>query len=77
MSTVVLYTVLSLSGLGAVSALFLYFVAKKFVVFEDPRIDEVVDVLPELIAEDADMPGCRNFAEACSNPNRSTDYIAR
>ncbi len=43
----------------------LYFVAKKFVVFEDPRIDEVVDVLPGANCGGCGYAGCRNFAEAC------------
>jgi Na+-translocating ferredoxin:NAD+ oxidoreductase subunit B len=65
MNTVVLYTVLSLSGLGAVSALILFFVAKKFVVIEDPRIDEVTDRLPSANCGGCGYAGCRNFAEQC------------
>ena len=41
MNDVILYTIITLGGIGAVSAVILYFVAQKFKVFEDPRIDEV------------------------------------
>ena len=42
----VLLTILSLSLLGLVLALVLYFVAQKFKVQEDPRIDDVQAILP-------------------------------
>ena len=37
---VLLYTILTLCALGVFSAVILYFVARKFRVEEDPRIDE-------------------------------------
>ena len=43
---VLLYTVLTLCVLGILAALILYFVAQKFKVEEDPRIDEVEKMLP-------------------------------
>ena len=42
---VLLYTVLTLCVLGILAALILYFVAQKFKVEEDPRIDEVEKML--------------------------------
>jgi Na+-translocating ferredoxin:NAD+ oxidoreductase subunit B len=65
MSTVVLYTILTLSALGAASALILFFVAQKFLVIEDPRIDEVNDILPGANCGGCGYAGCRNFAEVC------------
>ena len=41
-----LLTVLTLSVLGIVLAVILYFVAQKFKVYEDPRIDDVEKMLP-------------------------------
>ena len=38
---VLLYTILTLCALGVLAAVVLYFVARKFRVEEDPRIDEV------------------------------------
>ncbi|MCG8700645.1 MAG: Fe-S cluster domain-containing protein [Bacteroidales bacterium] len=65
MNTVLLYTVLSLSALGVLAAIVLYFVAQKFKVVEDPRIDEVEEILPAANCGGCGYPGCRNFAEVC------------
>lgn len=53
---VLLYTVLTLCVLGILAALILYFVAQKFKVEEDPRIDEVEKMLPGATAAAADSP---------------------
>ena len=45
MSTLVI-TIISLCAIGVVSAVILYFVAQKFKVEEDPRIDIVEGLLP-------------------------------
>ncbi|MDD3568022.1 MAG: Fe-S cluster domain-containing protein [Bacteroidales bacterium] len=60
----ILYTVLMLSILGVLAAVILYFVAQKFKVYEDPRIDEVEAVLPGANCGGCGYPGCRGFAEA-------------
>jgi len=65
MSDIVLYTIVSLSVLGGIAAVILYFVAQKFKVVEDPRIDQVDDVLPHANCGACGYPGCRQFAEAC------------
>ena len=65
MNSVLLFTIISLSLLGFVAALILYFFAQKFKVYEDPRIDEVEDALPSANCGGCGFPGCRNFAEAC------------
>ncbi|HMM11967.1 MAG TPA: RnfABCDGE type electron transport complex subunit B [Bacteroidales bacterium] len=44
-------------------AVILFFVAQKFKVIEDPRIDLVDDVLPKANCGGCGYPGCRNFAE--------------
>jgi electron transport complex protein RnfB len=64
MSPVVIYTIVTLGTLGAVSAMVLYFVAQKFKVYEDPRIDEVESALPAANCGGCGFAGCRNFAEA-------------
>lgn len=64
MSLTVLITVISLSLLALVSAVILFFVASKFRVFEDPRIDLVQEVLPAVNCGGCGFAGCRNFAEA-------------
>lgn len=64
MSPTMIYTIISLSGMGALSAIILYIVAKKFVVVTDPKIDEVEAVLPSTNCGGCGYPGCRAFAEA-------------
>lgn len=64
MSITVIYTIVSLSVLGVAAAIILYFVAQKFKVVEDPRIDEVEDMLPGANCGGCGFPGCRGFAEA-------------
>ena len=65
MNPILLYTIISLSGLGIIAAIILYLVAQRFKVFEDPRIDLVEDALPAANCGGCGYPGCRNFAEAC------------
>jgi len=64
MNSTILITVISLSLLALLSAVILYFVAQKFKVFEDPRIDEVAAVLPQANCGGCGFAGCRNFAES-------------
>lgn len=64
MSSIVLITIICLSVLAFTAAVILYFVARKFKVFEDPRIDEVQAVLPAANCGGCGFAGCRNFAEA-------------
>jgi electron transport complex protein RnfB len=64
MSSTVLVTIICLSLLALFSAVILYFIAQKFKVFEDPRIDRVQEVLPAANGGGCGFAGCRNFAEA-------------
>jgi Na+-translocating ferredoxin:NAD+ oxidoreductase subunit B len=64
MSSTVLITIISLSLLAFMSAVILYFVAQKFKVYEDPRIDEVQAALPAANCGGCGFAGCRNMAEA-------------
>jgi len=65
MSITVIYTVATLSVIGTSAAVILYFVARKFKVYEDPRIDEVEESLPAANCGGCGYAGCRAFAEAC------------
>ena len=64
MSSTVLITIICLGLLALFSAVILYFIAQKFKVYEDPRIDEVQAVLPAANCGGCGFAGCRNFAEA-------------
>ena len=58
------YTILTLAVLGIVAAAVLYFVASKFRVEEDPRIDDVEKMLPGANCGGCGFAGCRAMAEA-------------
>ena len=62
--TILLFTVLTLCALGILAAVVLYFVAQKFKVEEDPRIDEVEKMLPCANCGGCGFAGCRAMAEA-------------
>ncbi len=64
MSSIILITIICLSILALISAVILYFVAQKFKVVEDPRIDEIQAILPAANCGGCGFAGCRNFAEA-------------
>ena len=64
MTNTVILTVVILSALGLVMALILFWVAKKFKVVEDPRIDEVEKALPGANCGGCGFAGCRAFADS-------------
>ena len=64
MSEVLLFTVLTLCIVGVLAAVVLYFVAQKFKVYEDPRIDAVESMLPGANCGGCGYPGCRGLADA-------------
>ncbi len=61
----ILIAVLSLGAIGLIAAVILYFVSKKFAVYEDPRIAKVGEVLPQANCGGCGYPGCSAFADAC------------
>ena len=63
MSESVIYSVLLLMTLGAIAAIILYIVSKKFYVYENPLIAEVEDILPAANCAGCGSPGCKAFAE--------------
>jgi electron transport complex protein RnfB len=64
MNQVIIITIIILVGIGAAAAVILYFVAQRFKVYEDPRIDEVEKALPGANCGGCGFAGCRAFAEA-------------
>jgi len=74
-SEIVLYAVVSLSAIGIVAAVVLYFVAQRFKVIEDPRIDVVEEALPAANCGGCGYAGCRNFAEALVNSAKENESI--
>lgn len=62
---VLLFAVVTLGGIGLVSAIVLFIASKKFAVYSDPRIAKVAEVLPQANCGGCGYPGCSGFAEAC------------
>jgi len=62
-TTIILLTVAILAALGLIFSVVLYFVAQKFKVDEDPRIEIVESILPGANCGGCGNPGCRAFAE--------------
>jgi Na+-translocating ferredoxin:NAD+ oxidoreductase RNF subunit RnfB len=63
---IIIISTIALGALGLISAVILYFVANKFKVYEDPKIDEVEEALPSANCGGCGFPGCRAFAEAAA-----------
>ena len=59
MDNIIIIAVVALGGLGLIAAIVLYFIASKFKVFEDPKIDEVEEALPAANCGGCGYPGCR------------------
>lgn len=64
MTNTIIWTVVILTVLGLLLALILFWVAGKFRVEEDPRIDEVEKVMPGANCGGCGFAGCRAFADA-------------
>jgi len=64
MNQVILYTIITLTAIGIVAAVVIYFVSKKFAVQEDDRIGRVEAILPSTNCGGCGQPGCHAFAKA-------------
>lgn len=75
MSNTIIWTIAILTVLGLLLSLVLFWVAKKFKVEEDPRIDEVEKVMPGANCGGCGFAGCRAFADAAVHaPNLDNNY---
>ena len=61
----ILIALIVLGVIGAIGALVLHLVAKKFYVYEDPRVGQVEEVLPGANCGGCGFPGCHGMADAC------------
>lgn len=64
-NNVIVISLIVLGVTGILAAVLLYLVAQKFKVDEDPRVDQVQDVLPGANCGGCGFAGCRALAEAC------------
>ena len=75
MTQTIIWTVAILGVLGLLLALILFWVARKFKVEEDPRIDEVEKVMPGANCGGCGFAGCRAFADAAvKSTNLDSQY---
>ncbi len=63
MNESLLYSTLLLGTTGSIASVILYWVSKKFYVYEDPLVTEINDLLPAANCAGCGMPGCKQFAE--------------
>ncbi|KAA6338185.1 Electron transport complex subunit RnfB [termite gut metagenome] len=63
--SLILIAVIVPGAIALLSAAVLYATSKKFAVYEDPRIAQVAEVLPQANCGGCGYPGCGGFAEAC------------
>ena len=63
--SVIWITILLMAAIGLVAAVLLYVAAKKFYVYEDPRIAQVEELLPGANCGSCGYSGCHAFAVAC------------
>jgi RnfABCDGE-type electron transport complex B subunit len=64
MSDTIILAAVLLGSIGLVAALILFFVAKAFYVYEDPRIEQVAEKLPLANCGGCGFAGCKSLAEA-------------
>ena len=69
--SVILIAVIVLGLVGLISAVVLFVASKKFAVYEDPRIKQVGEVLPQANCGGCGYPGCSGFAAACVKASES------
>ncbi|MCQ2146882.1 MAG: RnfABCDGE type electron transport complex subunit B [Bacteroidales bacterium] len=75
MTTTIIWTIVIIAALGLALAVILYFVAEKFKVEEDPRIDLVEKVMPGANCGGCGFAGCRAFADAAVKaPNLDNNF---
>ncbi len=72
----VVAAVVTLAVLGAVFGLALYMGSRVFAVETDPRIDEILDVLPGANCGACGLGGCRAYAEGVVMKGLATDLCA-
>ena len=75
MTDSVLHSIFLLVSLGSIAAVVLYFVSKKFYVYEDPLIAEIDEILPGANCAGCGSPGCKSFAENLVNTEDISDLF--
>ena len=64
MTNTIILATLVIGALSIIAAVILFFVSKAFYVYEDPRIDQVLEKLPNANCGGCGFAGCKALAEA-------------
>ncbi len=64
--SIILSSVVVLGVIGVIAAVLLYVAARKFSVYEDPKIAEIEELLPGANCGGCGLSGCHAFAVACA-----------
>ena len=59
----ILTAILVLGVIGLILGIVLYVVARKFAVDTDPRVEQIIEILPGANCGGCGLPGCAAFAE--------------
>ncbi len=59
-------SIIVLGAVGVLAAVVLFFIAKKFHVYENPKIAEIEELLPGANCGGCGLSGCHAFAKACA-----------
>lgn len=71
--TIVIYSLLTLGIIGLLSGLVLFFAAKKLSLTVDPRIEELIKVLPGANCGACGYASCKELAKALANNEAAAD----
>jgi electron transport complex protein RnfB len=71
---IITISIITLLLIGILAAIILFFVSKKFQVFENLKIKEVEAALPSVNCGGCGFSGCRSFAVACVN-NETLEHL--
>lgn len=71
MSGIIISNILILGGTALIAAIVLYFVAQKFKVEENPKIEQIEALLPGANCGACGKAGCHAFAVACANSSET------
>lgn len=72
----VIYSVISLAGLGLLFGILITFASKKFEVEQDDRVGKIVEVLPNANCGGCGYAGCGAYAKAVVEGNASPDLCS-
>ena len=72
----VLYSVISLAGLGLLFGVLITFASKKFEVEQDDRVEKIVEILPNANCGGCGFAGCQAYAKAVVDGDAEPDLCS-